>query len=435
MNTAGSVPHGTVIGVALNNTRQLEAMAAVFAGQPYLAAPQSPVLFIKPENCISAHESPVAVPTGADSVFCNGSLAAVIGHRARRVPAAQAMSYIKGWTLFNDCSLAEDSFFRPPVRNKCRDGFGPLGPALAPVDALPEPGQATVRIAVNGVVARSTSTAELCWTATQLIAFITSFMTLEEDDVLAVGFAREPVEVRAGDRVAIEVDGIGALCNPIVRDEEIGASPPRTGTTLLALGLNYRDHASELEFKAPAEPLLFLKPRRICTADSSPCGRPAGAAFMHYEGELLAVIGRTARRVPRAAALDYVRGYTICNDFAVRDHLENFYRPNLRVKCRDSLTPVGPRIVPASDVSDPGNLRIRTFVNGELRQDGNTRDMIFDVPALIEYISEFMTLQPGDMISTGTPSGVSNVAVGDTVAVEIERIGRLENTIVAEPDL
>ena len=130
--------------------------------------------------------------------------------------------------------------------------------------------------------------------------------------------------------------------------------------------------------------------------------------------------------------MSYVGGYTICNDYAVRDYLENYYRPNLRVKSRDGLTPLGPYIVDAEDVPTPEALTIRTYVNGVLRQEGNTRDMVFGVPALLEYVTSFMTLEPGDMISTGTPKGVSEVVPGDEVVVEVENVGRLPNRIVSE---
>jgi 5-oxopent-3-ene-1,2,5-tricarboxylate decarboxylase/2-hydroxyhepta-2,4-diene-1,7-dioate isomerase len=153
---------------------------------------------------------------------------------------------------------------------------------------------------------------------------------------------------------------------------------------------------------------------------------------MHYECELAVVIGRHAKRVPRADALAHVAGYTIANDYAVRDYLENWYRPNLRVKNRDGATALGPWLVDAADVPDPHALELRTFVNGERRQQGNTRDLIDDVPALIEYLSGFMTLAPGDIILTGTPEGVSNVRPGDEVVCEIEGLGRLLNTVVAD---
>lgn len=209
--------------------------------------------------------------------------------------------------------------------------------------------------------------------------------------------------------------------------------PPAQGT-IFALGLNYADHASELEFKAPEEPLVFLKGPNSLTGHRQVSVRPAQVEYMHYEAELVAVIGKTARNVSRVQAMDYVAGYTLCNDYAIRDYLENYYRPNLRVKSRDTLTPIGPYIVDRDDVADPHNLTLSTYVNGELRQRGTTADMIFDIPYLIEYLSEFMTLQPGDMIATGTPKGLADVQPGDEIVVEIEGIGRLVNHIISEKD-
>ena len=153
---------------------------------------------------------------------------------------------------------------------------------------------------------------------------------------------------------------------------------------------------------------------------------------MHYEAELVVVIGKTARKVSEAEAMDYVAGYTVCNDYAIRDYLENYYRPNLRVKSRDGLTPISLNVVPKESIPDPHNLRLRTYVNGELRQEGTTADLIFSIPFLIAYLSDFMTLQPGDMIATGTPKGLSDVVPGDEVVVEVEGVGRLVNRIVSE---
>lgn len=207
--------------------------------------------------------------------------------------------------------------------------------------------------------------------------------------------------------------------------------PPATGT-MFALGLNYADHARELAFTPPTEPLAFIKSAGTYTGHNQVTWRPDGVDYMHYECELVAVIGKSARNVKRADALDYLAGYTVCNDYAIRDYLENYYRPNLRVKNRDATTPVGPWIVDVADVPDPGNLRLRTWVNGELTQEGTTADMIFDIPYLIEYFSSFMTLQPGDMIATGTPEGLADVMPGDEVVVEVEGVGRLVNRIVSE---
>ena len=151
---------------------------------------------------------------------------------------------------------------------------------------------------------------------------------------------------------------------------------------------------------------------------------------MHYECELAVAIGRTARNVPRDRAYDYIAGYTVANDYVVRDYLENYYRPNLRAKNRDGLTLLGPWLVDTADVADPMNLALSTRVNGKVTQEGSTRHMIFDVPSLVEYLSAFMTLEQGDVILTGTPEGVVNVNAGDEVVTEIESIGRLTNFIV-----
>ena len=199
--------------------------------------------------------------------------------------------------------------------------------------------------------------------------------------------------------------------------------------TILALGLNYADHAKELEFKAPEEPLVFLKGENTLAGHRQFTRRPQGVQFMHYECELTVIIGKTAKHVRRDDAYDFVAGYTVANDYAVRDYLENWYRPNLRVKNRDGATPLGPWFVEARDVQDPMALALQTTVNGKLTQSGNTRDMLFGVPFLIEYFSSFMTLRPGDLILTGTPDGVVDCRPGDVVVTEIEGLGALMNTI------
>ncbi len=219
-----------------------------------------------------------------------------------------------------------------------------------------------------------------------------------------------------------------------VPEAEVVWLPPFEAGTILALGLNYADHAKELAFNAQEEPLVFLKGPGSLLGHRGTTRRPAQVKFMHYECELAVVIGRPAKNVSRAAAMDHVAGYCIANDYAVRDYLENWYRPNLRVKNRDGGTVLGPWLVEAADVPDPSSLGLRTFVNGELRQQGNTRDLVYDIPHLIEYLSSFMTLAPNDVILTGTPEGVSNVLPGDEVACEIDGLGRLVNTLAADAD-
>jgi 5-oxopent-3-ene-1,2,5-tricarboxylate decarboxylase / 2-hydroxyhepta-2,4-diene-1,7-dioate isomerase len=230
-----------------------------------------------------------------------------------------------------------------------------------------------------------------------------------------------------------------------VPEEDVVWLPPVEAGTIVALGLNYADHARELAANAgeparakepaskpPDEPLVFLKGPGTLIGHRGVTRRPSDAAFMHYECELAVVIGAAARRVSRREAMRHVAGYSIANDYAIRDYLENWYRPNLRVKNRDGATVLGPWLVDASDVPDPARLGLRTFVNGKQTQSGNTRDLIFDIPFLIEYLSAFMTLAPGDVILTGTPEGVQNVTPGDEVVCEIDGLGRLSNTIIAD---
>lgn len=230
---------------------------------------------------------------------------------------------------------------------------------------------------------------------------------------------------------AVEENGVLKLSDgSMVKEDEVTWLPPVQPRTIFALGLNYADHAKELSFEAPKEPLVFLKGPNTLIGHRSETKRPSDAEFMHYECELVAVIGKMARNVKAEDAYDYVLGYTVANDYAIRDYLENYYRPNFRVKNRDGCTPIGPWLVDKEDVADPMNLTLRTFVNGNLVQEGNTRDMIFTIPKLIEYLSNFMTLNRGDMILTGTPKGSVNVKAGDEVVTEIEGIGRLVNYLI-----
>lgn len=220
----------------------------------------------------------------------------------------------------------------------------------------------------------------------------------------------------------------------VLAEHDVVWLPPVEAGTIFALGLNYADHAKELAFKAPTEPLVFLKAPQALCGHRGQTRRPAGVSYMHYECELAVVIGKTARGVPKTNAYDYVAGYTVANDYAIRDYLENYYRPNFRVKSRDSSTPLGPWLVGAADVPDPMNLELRTLVNGRVTQQGSTRDMIFDIPTLIEYLSGFMTLAPGDIILTGTPEGLTGVQFGDEVVTEIDGIGSLKNTIIGDSE-
>jgi 5-oxopent-3-ene-1,2,5-tricarboxylate decarboxylase / 2-hydroxyhepta-2,4-diene-1,7-dioate isomerase len=226
--------------------------------------------------------------------------------------------------------------------------------------------------------------------------------------------------------------GVRLTDGRMLEEDAVVWLPPVEARTVIALGLNYAERAKELAFTTEEEPLAFLKGPGTLLGHRGVTRRPAEVKFMHYECELAVIIGRTGRDVSRDGALEHVAGYCIANDYAIRDYLENWYRPNLRVKNRDGATVLGPWLVEAAAIANPANLGLRTYVNGKLTQQGNTRDMITDVPGLIEYLSSFMTLSAGDVILTGTPPGVTNVDVGDEVVCEIDGLGRLQNTIVAD---
>ncbi len=196
-------------------------------------------------------------------------------------------------------------------------------------------------------------------------------------------------------------------------------------TKIIAIGLNYHDHAKELNMDIPDDPLIFMKPSTTVIGDGDAIVFPPQSTLLHYEGELAVVIKEEARNVARDEARYFIAGYTCANDVTARD-LQRIDGQWTRAKSFDTFCPLGPRIV--SDVN-PRNLRIMTSVNGVPKQHSNTKNMIFDVFNLVSFISGIMTLLPGDVIITGTPPGVGELVVGDTVEVEIEGIGILRNTV------
>lgn len=197
---------------------------------------------------------------------------------------------------------------------------------------------------------------------------------------------------------------------------------------IIGVGTNYRAHAVEMGKPIPDEPLLFFKPHTALLADGAAIVRPRGWQRVDFEGELGVVIGKRCRHVKEADALQVVEGYTIVNDVTVRD-LQKKDGQFTRAKGFDTFCPVGPRIVPGLDWT---KLRVITRQNGQVKQDSPVSDLIFGVPRLIEVISRVMTLEPGDLISTGTPSGVAPIAPGDVIEIEIEGIGVLKNPVVDE---
>ncbi|MEO6951572.1 MAG: fumarylacetoacetate hydrolase family protein [Polyangia bacterium] len=208
---------------------------------------------------------------------------------------------------------------------------------------------------------------------------------------------------------------------------------PVTPSKIVAVGSNYRAHILEMGRPIPAEPVLFLKPPSSIVGSGDAIVRPEGYERTDFEGELGVVVGQRCRHVAAADALSYVFGYTIVNDVTVRD-LQKRDVQFTRAKGFDTFCPVGPCVVLANGsdgVIDPGKLHLQTRVNGEVKQDSSTSDLLFDVPTLIAFISGVMTLEPGDVISTGTPSGVGPIGPGDRVEIEISGIGVLVNRVVA----
>ncbi len=208
--------------------------------------------------------------------------------------------------------------------------------------------------------------------------------------------------------------------------DEVQILAPVTPSKVVCVGRNYREHAAELGNKMPDEPLLFLKPPSAIIASGDRVELPSQSQQVEHEGELGVVIGRTARKLSEDGdPLSYVFGYTCVNDVTARD-LQRKDVQFTRGKSFDTFCPVGPWIV--TDIN-PDSVQVTTRVNGEVKQNGNTADMAFPVSFLIRYISGIMTLNPGDLIATGTPAGVSRMKHGDVVEVEVERVGILKNSV------
>ncbi|HET9948572.1 MAG TPA: fumarylacetoacetate hydrolase family protein [Longimicrobiales bacterium] len=204
---------------------------------------------------------------------------------------------------------------------------------------------------------------------------------------------------------------------------------PRRPTKIVCIGLNYAKHAAEFGNPLPAEPLIFLKPPSAVIGPGDDIVLPAGVGQVDYEGEIGVCIGRRARHVRAADAWDHVEGLVPLNDVTARE-LQRADGQWSRAKGFDTFCPVG-ALTPLADI-DLDALAVTTRVNGEVRQSSPASDMVFDIPALVAHISRIMTLEPGDLIATGTPSGVGRLAPGDVVEVEVAGVGTLSNRVVAE---
>lgn len=207
---------------------------------------------------------------------------------------------------------------------------------------------------------------------------------------------------------------------------DVSLLPPCEPSLIVCVGRNYAKHIRELGGgDLPKEPGLFLKGLNALSGPGDPIPYPSWTSELHYEGELAVVIARTMKRVPREEALEYVLGYTCACDVTARDKQQGDLQW-VRAKSADGFCPVGPWL--ETDL-DPTRLNVRTYINGVLRQDGDTADMIFSVAEILSYISQYLTLQPGDLVLTGTPDGVGPLAIGDEVEVAIEGIGTLGNAV------
>ena len=477
----------TFYGVALNDPAAIAALASfgiALHQPPYKAPPVAPVLYIKTANTLAANHR-IGVPKGAEALCLEATLGLVI-QRAKPLDnneaAACTAADVAGLVLIADWTVPhahlENGYFRPPIAYRNRDHTLGVGEVFA---ILPENRNAefldnlikslSITVSIKSAIPEHDATQEtkqaeqtvlfntMTRDANTLLRDVSALFSLCGDanssDILTLGATFNSPLCSRGDEVIltlcqndVAIPAVAPLKQSLVDEAAVLLQnkmyvPPLatyTTPTVFCLAINYADHAKELSFTPPTAPLVFLKSYAalsfISAEGAAQTPRPADVTFMHYECELAVVIGKSAndsntpaKNISRDDAMRYVAGYTVANDFALRDYLENYYRPNLRVKNRDGCTPILAKITPAADTADSSNLRLETRVNGVITQTGNTRDLIFDVPALIVYLSGIMSLREGDIILTGTPDGVVNCAVGDVVDCEIEGVGAVGTVI------
>ena len=481
---------GTVYAVLLNDRDALSVLGDAVNTKPYDRPPVAPVLYLRPANTWSAHGAAVTLPDDLDEVDVEATFGIVFDRATSHATREDALDHVRGYVVVADLTAPHASFYRPAIRQRNRDGFCVFGPHVVAADSLAavDVEKAVVTTTVNEVAGAPAAAVRLIRDLSTLIADVSAFMRFDAGDVLLVGAIGPALRVRRGDGVRVAIEGLDAVAFtvatvPGVSEPAATTAPPRRPAAnarpttrrgriawqgaihdvteqdgrvrladgrlldddqpiwlpplvptprpraIYALGLNYADHAKELAFEAPDEPLIFMKGESSLLGHRGVTLRPADATYMHYECELAVVIGRTARGVQRDDAYDFVEGYTVANDYAIRDYLENWYRPNFKVKNREGATPIGPWLVDARAIDDPMALALTTRVDGTITQQGSTRDMIFDIPFLIAYLSSFLTLNPGDLILTGTPVGLVDTPVGCVVAADIEGIGTLVSNV------
>jgi 2-keto-4-pentenoate hydratase/2-oxohepta-3-ene-1,7-dioic acid hydratase in catechol pathway len=258
----------------------------------------------------------------------------------------------------------------------------------------------------------------------------------------SLGLPQEMTELLAAGPDALAAAGraVQHATSRIPLDEVRLEAPIRRPPKILAIGLNYADHVAESGLEAPKVPTVFNKQSTAVTGPYEPIHLPRVSTALDYEGELGLVIGRRCRHVPKQRAREVIAGYLVVNDVSVRDW--QLRSPTMTMgKSFDTHCPLGPWITTADEVGDPHSLGLRTWVDGELRQDSNTKELIYDCYDLVEHLSTAFTLEPGDVVSTGTPGGVGIamkpprlLQAGDVVRIEIEALGQIENPVVPEPD-
>jgi 2-keto-4-pentenoate hydratase/2-oxohepta-3-ene-1,7-dioic acid hydratase in catechol pathway len=266
------------------------------------------------------------------------------------------------------------------------------------------------------------------------------------DEIVDLGAAapdlpHEMTAFLAAGAPALEV-AAAATEHPAARiplDDVVLEAPIQRPPKILAIGLNYADHVKESGMEPPKVPAVFNKQSTSVTGPYDPIHLPRASHVLDYEGELGFVIGRRCRHVPAERALEVIAGFLVVNDVSVRDW--QLRSPTMTMgKSFDTHCPLGPWITTADEIDNPHDLGIRTWVNGELRQDSNTKELIYDCFALVEHLSTAFTLEPGDVIPTGTPSGVGIamkppklLVAGDVVRIEIDKLGQIENPVIDEP--
>lgn len=234
--------------------------------------------------------------------------------------------------------------------------------------------------------------------------------------------------------------GLDPSTLPLVQGEPRLGPPISRAGKIIAIGFNYRDHAEETGTPIPSEPVIFMKAANALSGPFDPVLTPRGSTELDYEVELVIVIGQTARYVLEADALDYVAGFAVGHDVSERAFQRKRGGQFVKGKSADTFAPLGPWLVPPAAVGDVQTLAIRSAVNGEERQSSNTRHMIFGAATIVSYVSQFMTLDPGDLIYTGTPSGVGSamqpaqfLKPGDVVTLSIDKLGTQQQTIAPPP--